>query len=262
MRSLIGEACLRLPSSPPKTLKAINLVLLQMMREIDEEALPVDGDYPTGLWWYVGHLDRDGAARKKNNTEFSWSSRLTELFNDRGWSAAPEHPYPTTKERCDCIVDLGFEKPWWIEVKGAWREAFDHDRPNTVFMKHLYATAHDVSKLCTLTSKDASGVSLIVVGFDRPHLPITRKDLGLVCAAMRPRWAHALQEWMWSDDCRLEHASGCGRAGLLPGSSVDHVSLVDVVDVQEALEQLCCAYGNRCIPRARGLSFRRACDSR
>lgn len=183
-------------ASPPKKLAAINLAILQMMREMDSEALPVDGDYPTGLWWYVGHLDRDGTARKVNNSEVAWSRRLTEMFNHRGWSAVAEQRYPgASRDRCDCVVDLGFERPWWIEVKGSWREVFDRTAPNTAFAKHLHATAHDVAKLSSLGATHASGVSLVLVGFDRVDLPICKDDLKVACAGMTRCWKGNSSTW-------------------------------------------------------------------
>ena len=183
-------------STPPRTLDDINCMVIQMMREMEAEAGPVDGDYPTGLWWYVGHLDRGGIARKVNNSEIAWSRRLTDMFNARGRSAVAEQRYPgLTRDRCDCVVDLGFAKPWWIEMKGAWREVFDRGAPNQAFTKHLHATAHDVDKLSSLTTNEAVGITLILVGFDRSELPITTKDLDIVCRGISPCWRMKSAAW-------------------------------------------------------------------
>ena len=174
----------RFPNSP----SAVNTSLLKAFRLIESEAPPVDGDYPTGLWWYVGHLDRDLTPRKVNNTEVAWSRRLTQLLDDRPNSAVAERRYPgNTGDRCDCVVENEDRSAWWIEVKGAWKTVFDTGRPNTSFIKHLHATAHDVEKLESLGVDHAVGVSLVLVGFDRDEDPIAERHLNIVKSGMTRR---------------------------------------------------------------------------
>lgn len=184
------------PLPPPRTVSEVNRALLECMREMDSEATPVEGDYPTGLWWYVGHLDRAGTARRQNNSEVAWTCRLGSMFRERGWDAACEQRYPgPTRDRCDTVVAWHNGPPWWIEVKGAWREVFDPGRPNAAFQKHLHATAHDVQKLMSLGVAHASGVSLVLVGFDRNEFPISEGDLAIVRSGMDQEWVEAYTEW-------------------------------------------------------------------
>ena len=166
------------------------------MRAMEDEALPVEGDYPTGLWWYVGHLDRDGKARRVNNTEVAWTQRLSSMLQKMGWPSVSEQRYPgETRDRCDTVVTWDQSVPWWIEVKGSWKTKFDSDLPNSSYIKHLHATAWDVEKLCSLPAMEASGVSLVLVGFDRPSDPITQAHVDIVRAPMRGEWVESYTEW-------------------------------------------------------------------
>lgn len=180
----------------PKTPSAVNKTLLKAFRLIDSEAKPVEVDYPTGLWWYVGHLDRDLTPRKINNTEVAWSRRLTEMLATDHPTAFVEHRYPgETRDRCDCVVQNADLKTWWIEVKGAWKTVFDSGRPNTAFIKHLHATAHDVEKLESLNRDNVFGVSLVLIGFDRVKNPIDEKHLDIVRSAMLRPWVEESSMW-------------------------------------------------------------------
>jgi hypothetical protein len=183
---------MKLPNSPEQ----INQLLLSLFREMDREALPVEGDYPTGLWWYVGHLDRDRESRKVYNTEVAWSRRLTEMLNHRGIGAEAECRYPNeSKQRCDTVAEFGMQKPWWIEVKGSWRAVFDSGRPNKAYLKHLDAAAKDFDKLSSLPVTVAAGVAMVLVGFDQSVLPITEEQLAIVRAKATTDWVEVSDHW-------------------------------------------------------------------
>jgi len=93
------------------------LSVLHGLRRIEEEAQPVEGDYPTGLRSYCGHLDRTGVARAKNNTEVCWSTRLAEYWQGEGLACETEKAYPKgPRSRCDIVVDYGAKKPAWVEI--------------------------------------------------------------------------------------------------------------------------------------------------
>lgn len=179
------------------TLPEINQLLLSTLRDIDAEAMPVEGDYPTGLWWYTGHLDRDRKSRKVLNSEVEWTRRMAELLPGNKHSLrASEQKFPGSRQRCDVVIDIGKPKPFWIEVKGAWRAYFDPPKPNKAYEKHLHAAAADVEKLQTLTPSDACGIAFVLVGFDQPKLPITAEHLDIVCAKVTdPDWTSSSVEW-------------------------------------------------------------------
>jgi hypothetical protein len=183
-------------AKPPTSPAEMNQLLLSLFREMDREALPVEGDYPTGLWWYVGHLDRDGQNRKHLNSEVAWSRRLTEMFDQHGLPAKAECRYPNkSKQRCDTVVELGMNNPWWIEVKGSWRAIFDPGRPNSSYLKHFHAAAKDFDKLSSLGNVVAAGVSMVLVGFDQSVLPITEEHLAIVRAKAATDWVEASDHW-------------------------------------------------------------------
>jgi hypothetical protein len=183
-------------TKPPRSPQEINQLLLSLFREMDREASPIEKDYPTGLWWYVGHLDRDRENRKVLNSEVAWSRRLTEMLNQHGLSANAECRYPDgSRQRCDTVAQLGISKPWWIEVKGSWRAVFDTGRPNSAYLKHLHAAAKDFDKLASLPATVAAGVSMVLIGFDQTDLPITEEHLAIVRAKATTDWVEASDHW-------------------------------------------------------------------
>ncbi len=87
---------MRLPL--PSTLAELNAMTIELLRGMDREAAPLDDNYPTGLWWYAGHLDRKGVGRKKQNSELCWTHRLRQLLNDGGVSRGPRNNIPTVRD--------------------------------------------------------------------------------------------------------------------------------------------------------------------
>jgi hypothetical protein len=207
---LIGEKMdARLVNTPSD----LSLLVLSLFSEMDREAIPIADDYPTGLWWYTGHLDRNCAPRKVQNSEVCWARRLAELLRRRGATAYEEHAYPTgASQRCDVVARLGFSHPVWIEVKGAWRAKFDPPGANTAYLKHLDAAATDVEKLSKLTPPDAGAVAFALIGFDQTELPIEEQHLSRVRTPIeQTNWIGAYAEresmgsirfrtriWVWS----------------------------------------------------------------
>lgn len=115
--------------------------------------------------------------------------------NKHGFESA-EQCFPESRQRCDVIIDVGKPKPFWVEVKGAWRAKFDPPAPNSSYFKHLYAAAEDVDKLLTLTSEYASGVAMVLVGFDQTDRPITDEHLEMIRAkTCGDCWCGGYTQW-------------------------------------------------------------------
>jgi hypothetical protein len=121
------------------------------------------------------------------------------MLNDHGFKATCECNYSRSNRRCDVIVDVGWGMPVWIEMKGAWRAYFDPPKPNTKYRAHLEATAKDMQeKLESLTESDASAVSLVLIGFDKPerHIFIDETDLAQIeNFANTHGWRSAYSQW-------------------------------------------------------------------
>jgi hypothetical protein len=180
-------------------LASFNCLVCDLLKEIDTEATPVEGDYPTGLWWYCGHLDRNEAQpRKVFNSEVQWSRRLAEVLRLRGFECQAECRYPgESRQRCDVVVNLASATRLWMEIKGAWRAKFDPPAPNSSYHKHLVLAVEDVDKLESLTNKDASGVAMILVGFDQLELPITEEHVNLIRAKTKhDAWVESTADWL------------------------------------------------------------------
>ena len=175
----------------------LNQEILRLMWMIDREATPVDGDYPTGLWYYAGHLDRDGTSRKVLNSEVCWSHRLSEMLNAEGCTCHAESRYPRgSRQRCDVVFNVGRAQPFWLEVKGSWRAKFDPPAPNTAYLKHLAAADDDVGKLMSLTPQEACGIAFVLAGFDQPAEPITEKHLSIIRERTgSSEWQEASAHW-------------------------------------------------------------------
>lgn len=175
----------------------LNQEILRLFWVIDQEAKPVEGDYPTGLWWYTGHLDRAGPSREKLNAEVCWSRRLSELLEAQGCTCRAEGLYPQgSRQRCDVVFDVGCREPFWLEVKDSWRAKFDPPKPNSAYRKHLLAAAEDIDKLMALGPNEACGIAFVLVGFDQPAQAITEADLSDVRGRTASKdWHRASAQW-------------------------------------------------------------------
>lgn len=50
------------------------MVTTKIRRKLDKRANALKVGHPTGLWWYVGHLDRHKPAQRKLlNSEVEWT---------------------------------------------------------------------------------------------------------------------------------------------------------------------------------------------
>lgn len=81
-----------------------NLLLHKTLSTLDKQAKPLNDGYPTGLWWYVGHLDRDKPAhRKRLNSEVEWTRAMARKL---GRACAAEMRFPGSAQRCDVMVPV------------------------------------------------------------------------------------------------------------------------------------------------------------
>jgi hypothetical protein len=194
MLSLIGDSMCK---TLPRTVADLNALILGLLRRMDREAAPLSDGYPTGLWWFAGHLDRGGVGRKVQNSEVCWTQRVVQLLNADGIEAWGEQRYPDgSRCRCDAVVQFGFAKPVWLEVKGAWRAKFDPPGPNKSYYKHLQAAAADLSKLERLQPEHASAVTFALVGFDTDDLPMTDDDVDPIrIQTAKSGWAEHSAMW-------------------------------------------------------------------
>ena len=151
-------------------IKSLSLDIFQALRGMDEEASSIVDGYPTGLNWYGGYVG------KKKGTEFAWCRRLKEYLKEQSWRVREkEEHYPVNpSNRCDLVVDLPDNKPFWIEIKGAWKEWGRQKKSyENIYKSHLGLdnkkennAAHDLVRLNTLQLRDASAVGLLLIGFD------------------------------------------------------------------------------------------------
>ena len=188
--------------SIPNTGEFNNLVL-ELLQEMDQETGTYSGhdaaaypNYPVGLWWYSEHR---WPGKKPFRTEVAWTGRLTELFCERGVSAKTECNYGNITGRCDVVVDVGWERPIWLEVKGSWPWQFDTERSNTSYRKWLRSAAGDIKrKLAGLNAECASAIAFALIGFDQPNKGriITDEDISEIRDIVASDgWTSAYRQW-------------------------------------------------------------------
>jgi hypothetical protein len=180
-----------------------NELIVNLLQEMDQETGPYLGsdaaqypNYPVGLWWYAEYR---WPGKTHLRSEVAWSERIAEILKSRGYQAINERYFPNSRQRCDVVVDIGWKKPIWLEIKGAWREKFDPPAPNSAYAKHLLAAAEDLEKLSSLDTTNASGLSFVLVGFDQPESrkPISDSDLAPIRMKARlDGWTELYRNWM------------------------------------------------------------------
>jgi hypothetical protein len=172
--------------------------IVQWLKQLDAEAVPLPNGNPVGLWWYARHLRRDEAKPKNCRNEEDWSRRIKDLMTAQGIPATCERFYPAPpKRRCDLVIEWPGLGRVWLEVKGAWRH---NDSGGTLknpsYRKHLCAATDDLDKVCSLDSATAEHVGLLLIGFDTSDEPISEDDVELVGSnARRQGWIKQQVSW-------------------------------------------------------------------
>lgn len=182
------------------------------LRRMDEEACtPVRGA-PTGLNWFGGHAKPE---LKRPQTECCWSDRLAELLREAGFDACRETRYPAApKLRCDLLLIGPDGRRTWLEIKGAWKHWWSHERGNdAIYRAYLldrpapgspagrfkkdHSAYQDLDKLARLTREDADRAAFLLIGFDSAAHPMRddvaelRRDAGLD----REPWSASADDW-------------------------------------------------------------------
>ncbi|MCA9632093.1 MAG: hypothetical protein KC766_30775, partial [Myxococcales bacterium] len=177
-------------------------MILDVLRQMDQEAVPRHDGTPTGLSWYGGWAK---PVLKRPQTEPCWSKRIAEMLVERGMDARSEVPYPDplVGKRCDVVVDIPGEGRLWLEIKGAWKSWWVRRGSDYIYRSYLlhplvegldpktHTVPLDLQKLDHLGRPDANSVGALLVGFDSVEHPMD-EDVGSL--------AHlaGLNRWPWS----------------------------------------------------------------
>lgn len=151
--------------------------LFAILRRLDAEARAPAGDTPTGLCYYGLHYEPH---RARPRTEPCWSKRCAQLWEEYGYAAEAEVPYPGQKRMwCDNVITFPDGKTLWLELKGAWKTYWAECGKLRMYQSHLFhpllpgldkskkhTAATDVSKLQLLHKPYADLVGLLLLGFD------------------------------------------------------------------------------------------------
>src|SRR6201989_2506467 len=116
--------------------------LFRLLRQMDEKAEALPDGTITGLRAYQAYAVGSYSGQRGRPWENSWSDRLAELLEKKGWFVERECRFkdrPASRERCDLKLTKGPLRVW-LEVKGAWHRLVDDDlRPgktNAAYRKH------------------------------------------------------------------------------------------------------------------------------
>ena len=169
--------------------------LFSMLRGIDAEATRRPDGVPTGIRWYNGFVDPQLSLTAASRVEDLWSSRVAELYRERGLRADTQVCYPRSRQKCDLVITSPRGKRFWIEVKGAWTEYVypTYSKSNPSFGKYLHSTADDIDKLAKLGPPEANDLGLLLLGYDRPGRAIEECHLNVIRA--RAPWKEECDGW-------------------------------------------------------------------
>ena len=140
--------------------------LIQLIWELNDEAVPRANGQRTGLRWFYGHINPFAEPTGKDATECAWATGLARKLN--GLPVVKERPqYPNSSREADLFVQDEANNRWWIEIKGAWKWYTQSGqlRKNASFKKWLVNAGEDCAKLSQLQPPDATHLALIVIGF-------------------------------------------------------------------------------------------------
>lgn len=180
--------------------------VMDLLRQLDDEATTVRDGSPTGLSWYGGHAKPD---QSRPQTEPCWSRRLAALLRQRDHDATAELAYPDIpRARCDLVVRTP-DGACWIEIKGAWREYWRKQGGLAIYRSYLlhplvdglveksHTVPNDIEKLATLSRDDAHTVASLLVGFDADDHPMNEDVEALIerASLREPAWATPQEQW-------------------------------------------------------------------
>lgn len=150
--------------------------VFESLRRMDAEAEVLRDGNPTGLSWYAGFSRPE---LKRPRTEPEWSLRLAILLSECGFPSHAERTYPTSRKKCDLVIEVPELGRLWLEVKGAWKQWWVDRGNEFTYRSYLFhpllpgldsskkhTAAFDLKKLDAVSRDNGSHVGLLLVGFD------------------------------------------------------------------------------------------------
>ncbi len=168
----------------------------------------------SSLEWLQQQCDSEPHYADGYVLETTWSKELTQVFNSSN-SAVHQKRYPSSRQTCDVICQLGEGAELWLEIKGAWlitRPFVTEDgesiggKRNPSYKKHLFhpdeSTLKDLAvKLGQITGAKKY-LAVLLIGFDSVALPMDNEIVelsNLADLAISP-WTQIYRGWSNSLD--------------------------------------------------------------
>lgn len=195
--------------------------IFHCLRCMDAEATTVRDGFPTGLYWYGGHVHPE---QSRPHTEPNWVHHLAERLGREGVDAQCEVTYPSrSRRRCDLVVTLPDGSSLWLEVKGAWKEYWRRlgrgDRLYRSYLLHplvpgldqtkTHTAALDLKKIEALDGVEAGRAGLLLIGFDSLAAPMDGDVAELIALAGLDADPWRVHYAAWSDPHRVGETAKC-----------------------------------------------------